>query len=68
MVYMCKGYCEGMEADTTGNNKRYEAGQKFCSICGLFYILIVQDVFAVVRLPGPNLETKERTSNASCCI
>jgi hypothetical protein len=39
MVYICKGYCEGMEAQTTINNKRYEAGQKFCSICGLFLYL-----------------------------
>ena len=37
MVQMCKGICERIKSTSFTNNLRYKIGQKWCSLCALFF-------------------------------
>lgn len=34
---MCRGLCERLKAASFTNNLRYKIGQKWCSLCALFF-------------------------------
>jgi len=58
MTTCCKGVCERFKAKTPANKARYAAGQKFCSVCKVFFLLLAN------RCPccKTKLRTKTRTS------
>ena len=37
MVQMCRGLCERLKSTSFTNNLRYKIGQKWCSLCALFF-------------------------------
>jgi len=37
MAQICKGICHRLKADSFTNNLRYKIGQKWCSLCALFF-------------------------------
>lgn len=37
MVQMCRGLCGRFKSATISNNLRYKIGQKWCSLCTLFF-------------------------------
>lgn len=37
MVQMCRGICERLKQASFTNNLRYKIGQKWCSLCALFF-------------------------------
>ena len=37
MSTTCKGVCYRYKAKTSPTKKRYDSGQKFCSICKIFF-------------------------------
>jgi len=37
MVQVCNGVCQRLKSDTFTNNLRYGIGQKWCSLCTLFF-------------------------------
>ncbi len=37
MTQTCKGVCERLKPKSLTNNLRYKFGQKWCSLCALFF-------------------------------
>ena len=37
MAQMCRGLCERLRPTSPTNNLRYKVGQKWCSLCALFF-------------------------------
>ncbi len=37
MAQICRGLCERLKSTSFSNNLRYKIGQKWCSLCALFF-------------------------------
>ena len=39
MGYSCRGMCESLKGKSIPNGSRYNAGQKRCTFCGIFFLI-----------------------------
>ncbi len=49
MSTMCKGICHRYKAKASATKKRYDSGQKFCSICKIFSCIMTNSLRQMIR-------------------